>query len=253
MSEGILPSSPLAGFNPLRPEVPVLSTKTIGLVASTLLHGIIGGALFFSGALPTWTEEPPLRVSFVEFVPVGVESAMPAPQVTQSSLALKTAVTKSSSPKREERAEDISPISAMKTAKTPASEREQATSPTTPSSDARARLGTFEATAAGIDGAARTGPLKVGYESAVLARLERVKRYPSRALQRHLQGEVVLALKLNPDGTVISSAITRTSGYEFFDTEVLKMVERATPFPAAPTGLHVAALDFLVPVTFRLQ
>lgn len=250
--EGILRSAPFADVHPFSKGAPILSERTVGIFASALLHGIIGAALFFSGALPSWNEEPPLRVSFVEFVPVDIESSMPTPETIQPALALKRAVTTSTPKTRAEKSDTITPVSDFTRSKdTPAVNSER--SPSASPGDAKARLGAFDATAAGIDGAARTGPLRVGYESVVLARLERVKRYPSRALQRHLQGEVMLALKLNPDGTVLSSAITRTSGYDLFDNEVLKMVERATPFPSAPTGLHLAALDFVVPVTFRLQ
>ncbi|MFM1847260.1 MAG: hypothetical protein RL417_734 [Pseudomonadota bacterium] len=252
MTDGIFPEAALAritGFS--RRESP-LSERSVGILVSTALHAIIGAALFFSGAFPTWTEEVPIKVSFVEFVPVDVTSSMPSPSVAQEGLALKTAVTKSPPPKSRE---------VERTVTTTAVKKNESTAGQTSSDDlhvstsdtAKARLGAFEASAAGIDGAARTGPLRVGYESAVLARLERVKRYPSRALQRHLQGEVMLALRLNPDGTVLSSAISRTSGFDFFDNEVLKMVERATPFPAAPSGLQVAALDFVVPIAFRLQ
>jgi protein TonB len=70
-------------------------------------------------------------------------------------------------------------------------------------------------------------------EAIVRAWLERFKRYPRIAVVRKMEGEVLLYLKLAPDGTV------------------LKMVQRASPFPLRDnTDLPT---EYLVPIEFRMQ
>lgn len=245
---GVVRPVSLPALNDLVPFKGAVSDSALGFATSVTLHVVLAAWAIFSGAFSPVETPQPLRISFVEFVPIDVTSAAPNPTVAQEALAVKTAVTRSA-----ERSRPAPQKIAPARLDTPA----QGTKPPPvledTSAGGSARAGTFEATAAGIDGAARVGPLRVGYESAILSRLERVKRYPQRALQRHLEGEVLLALRLATNGQVVHSTISRTSGHPFFDNEVLKMVERATPFPAAPAGLPTAALDFLVPVAFRLE
>jgi TonB family protein len=232
----------------------VLSDKALGVATSLALHVALGVWALYSGALTSWDRPLPLRVSFVEFVPVDVTSAAPAPAVRQEALAVKTAVTRSvEKPKKRELATVTTPTEAVTATETKSAPSPTETGPASALAPDTALAGNFTASGAGVDGAMNVGPLRVGYESAILSRLERVKRYPQRAIQRHLEGDVMLTLRLSANGEVLHSAISRTSGHEFFDAEVLKMVERATPFPAAPAGLTRAAIDFLVPVTFRLN
>ena len=90
-----------------------------------------------------------------------------------------------------------------------------------------------------------------GNDAIVRAWLERFKRYPRIAVVRKMEGEVLLYLKLAPDGTVLKAAIRESSWLEPLDAEVLKMVQRASPFPLRD-GTDVAT-EYLVPIDFRLH
>lgn len=88
-------------------------------------------------------------------------------------------------------------------------------------------------------------------EAIVYAWLERFKRYPRIAVLRKMEGEVLLYLRLAPDGSVLKVAIRESSWLEPLDAEVLKMVQRAEPFPLRE-GTDTPT-EYTIPVTFRLN
>ena len=98
---------------------------------------------------------------------------------------------------------------------------------------------------------AQTG--KPGYYQLILDRLERLKKYPSRARRRGDQGTVVLSFTLNRDGSLKSYKITRSSGSKALDIEVKKLIRRATPFPAIPKNISSDTLEVSVPISFALH
>lgn len=92
--------------------------------------------------------------------------------------------------------------------------------------------------------------MRASYEQIVLSKLQRVKRYPNRALTRGLEGDVVLKLEIAGNGEVLESGIKTSSGFSFFDEEVLEMVQRASPFPSTNTDFK---FSYIVPIGFRLE
>lgn len=123
-----------------------------------------------------------------------------------------------------------------------------------PSSSHSAEQSSGSGGEASIEGAEAIGALRSSYAQVVAARLERAKRFPQRALQRGIEGEVVLRLKISSDGQPEISRIDDSSGYEILDGEVLRMVDRASPFPEPPPGLVAAnRLEYIIPVSFRLR
>ena len=228
-----------------------------GFSFSMLLHLGLALILFGSGSIPIFKSEPLPRISWVEFVPIDLVSAVENPDVIQKELALKNSVSRSTNSQpflAKPRAERVELRKTAQDIPQPRKLKSEAEDVTTDqvknNTDMR---GSFDASSAGFNGAARFGQLRVGYESVILSRLERTKRYPQRALQRNLEGEVVLAISIATDGSVIRSEISRSSGQELFDSEVLKMVARAAPFPALPDGFDRSSLDVLIPIVFQIR
>ncbi len=91
------------------------------------------------------------------------------------------------------------------------------------------------------------------YYQLILDRLDRLKRYPSRARSRGLEGTVVLAFTLNRDGSLEDYEITQSSGHKVLDIEVKKLIRRATPFPAVPANIGQDQLELSVPINFSLH
>ena len=90
--------------------------------------------------------------------------------------------------------------------------------------------------------------------SNILARhIAKFKQYPKIAQMRGWQGEIVLEVQLNGEGSLISSKIKKGSGFEVLDNEGLEMIKRASPFPIPPEILKGKSFSILVPIRFKLE
>ena len=88
------------------------------------------------------------------------------------------------------------------------------------------------------------------YPAQVLAWIERHKRYPSRASDRRLEGEAVVALTLDRRGQLRRVELIQSSGHGLLDEAALEAVQRANPFPRPETG-DWTRRRFEVPLRFR--
>lgn len=94
--------------------------------------------------------------------------------------------------------------------------------------------------------------------SAYLGQINRVvaarRRYPPMAIEMQLEGDAVVSVRLNRDGSLASRpTLARSSGHELLDSEALRMVTASAPFPPLPAGYLSATADMQIPVRFRLE
>jgi protein TonB len=79
------------------------------------------------------------------------------------------------------------------------------------------------------------------------------KSYPKIAQMRGWQGDVILDLKLDGSGNVLSANVKESSGHEALDNQALEMARKAAPFPAPPEALRGRSFNITVPVSFKLE
>lgn len=91
------------------------------------------------------------------------------------------------------------------------------------------------------------------YHSAIMAWLEKHKRYPRMAKRRHQQGTAIVYFKIDRSGKVLTHNIRKGSGHRALDREVLAMLKRANPLPPAPSQLAGTTLEFTLPVAFNIK
>ena len=91
------------------------------------------------------------------------------------------------------------------------------------------------------------------WESALVAHIERFKRYPAEARARGQQGLARVAFTIDRDGRVRTSHILQTSGSPELDQESLAMLNRAQPMPKPPSQVQTSELSFVVPVRFNIR
>jgi protein TonB len=91
----------------------------------------------------------------------------------------------------------------------------------------------------------------VSWRARLGAHVQRFKRIPAEALERHLYGTALVRITINRAGAVIAAHLIRRSGVDVLDREALSLVSRAAPLPAAPAGLSGTHWDFEVPVVFH--
>ncbi len=109
-----------------------------------------------------------------------------------------------------------------------------------PSEVATGSAGTAEGKAAGGRGrtetaAAPSGSVLAAYAALIAAEIERHKYYPPAAREAGLSGTVSVAFTIGPSGTVVSHAVTRSSGAPALDAVVPSMMA-ATRVPPPPGG-----------------
>ncbi|MCF8178377.1 MAG: energy transducer TonB [Sulfuritalea sp.] len=70
--------------------------------------------------------------------------------------------------------------------------------------------------------------------------------YPPEAIQRGMEGEVILLLQLAEDGRLVSVSVARSSGHALLDQAALQAARSIGTLPGSPG-------QSLFPVTFRLE
>ena len=91
------------------------------------------------------------------------------------------------------------------------------------------------------------------YLQEIMRRLQSAFEYPSAALRRRQQGEVMLELMIEGSGEITSVQLNTGSGHALLDDAALAMVRRLTPLPPLPEHFPDGHLQLGVPVVFRMQ
>jgi protein TonB len=91
------------------------------------------------------------------------------------------------------------------------------------------------------------------WQSALLAHLQRHKRYPASARRESEEGVTYLRFAMDRQGAVVLKRIERASGHRALDQETLDLIERAQPLPAPPADIPGERFEFVVPVQFSLR
>lgn len=89
---------------------------------------------------------------------------------------------------------------------------------------------------------------KDAYLREITEAIIRYKSYPLRAKKMKMQGEVLVAFDILPDGRILGLDTKKSSGYKYLDSHTLKIVEEASSaFPKPPEKISVK-----IPVSYRL-
>ncbi|MBL1256648.1 energy transducer TonB [Methylocystis sp. Sn-Cys] len=104
--------------------------------------------------------------------------------------------------------------------------------------------------AAPVQGAdAAVNAVKLTWQKALMAHLNRAKRYPAGGGRRAAEASVHFTL--DRLGHVLAYSVNRSSGLPLFDEAALAMMKRADPVPPPPAVIADQGLSFDVPVQFR--
>jgi protein TonB len=111
-----------------------------------------------------------------------------------------------------------------------------------------------ERAAAPAPGAAsRNSNALPNWKSALVAQLERYKRYPSEAQARGESGVAQLAFSVDRSGGVHNAHIVRSSGSSALDRATLALIERAQPLPPPPPEIQGAQIAIVVPIRYNIR
>lgn len=95
---------------------------------------------------------------------------------------------------------------------------------------------------------------KRSWESDILAKLQKEKRYPAYALRSKQQDTVLIRFVIDGRGNVLSSTIVKSNGYDLLDRESLALIKRASPLPPPPMNVMKGdRLELVVPIEFFIR
>lgn len=132
-------------------------------------------------------------------------------------------------------------------ATTPAAASAQRAMPTAAPAASPSRRGVID----GLDAKAPSGTSR-SYAARVRSWLYAHKIYPRRARMRREEGSVQVRFVIDRAGVLIEGAIVRGSGNGTLDAEAAAMMQRASPFPRAPSDIPGDRIEFLAPIEFVL-
>ncbi|MBP7087773.1 MAG: TonB family protein [Candidatus Omnitrophica bacterium] len=77
--------------------------------------------------------------------------------------------------------------------------------------------------------------------------------YPRLAKEAGWQGAVKIKVHLNYKGEVIEARVAESSGYNFFDNNVLEVTKSLSPFPPFPPSIDIEDLWVDIPVVYKMD
>jgi TonB family protein len=77
-------------------------------------------------------------------------------------------------------------------------------------------------------------------------------KYPPDALERLLEGKLMVVFSLARKGDVIQIRLMKNSGYEILDNEAIRAIRAAAPFPPFPEHIRVSRLNIKASFDYRL-
>lgn len=92
------------------------------------------------------------------------------------------------------------------------------------------------------------------WENQVLAKLQKMKRYPAYAQHMKQQDVVMIRIVINEKGMLLDNVITQSQKMTVLDNEVRALVKRAQPYPVPPmTAMLKNRITLEVPIEFFLK
>jgi len=93
------------------------------------------------------------------------------------------------------------------------------------------------------------------YMDAWRAKVERIGNlnYPALVTRKKITGSLLLIVGINPDGSIHSARITRSSGYKELDRAALRIVNMAAPYPPLTKDILKDTDILYIPRVWRFQ
>jgi TonB family protein len=92
----------------------------------------------------------------------------------------------------------------------------------------------------------------VTYTKLIKERIGFHWKYPPDALERLLEGKLMVVFSLARKGAVIQVKLTKNSGHEILDREAIRAIKAAAPFPPFPGHVRVSRLNIKASFDYRL-
>ncbi|MCW5626221.1 MAG: energy transducer TonB [Burkholderiales bacterium] len=91
------------------------------------------------------------------------------------------------------------------------------------------------------------------YTRAVLERIVADQAYPREALDRGIQGQVLITARIGVDGQIKTAQLRESSGSEVLDQAAVRTVLAVRNLPSPPFMLRGREFTLGVPIIFRIE
>ena len=91
------------------------------------------------------------------------------------------------------------------------------------------------------------------YKRMVQEKILKSVTYPLEAQRANLSGQVVLSLHLLPNGSLVGTQVSDSSGHKLLDNAAMFTVKRLAPYPEFPKGLFLKEIWVDVPITYQIN
>jgi protein TonB len=89
------------------------------------------------------------------------------------------------------------------------------------------------------------------YLAQVRGLIESNKSYPFAARRRGMEGEVLLQVKIDENGKLVSLELLSSSGHDLLNRAAEKVVRTAAPFPV-PESFWLGDVEFSIPIAYAI-
>ena len=93
----------------------------------------------------------------------------------------------------------------------------------------------------------------VAYQQQLASWLNKFQFYPINAKKLRLEGTVLVKVTIRYDGTVLQTALEKSSGSEILDGAALQLLELANPLPPFPENFESDEITFIAPISYSLK
>lgn len=93
----------------------------------------------------------------------------------------------------------------------------------------------------------------ISYAGLIKEKISDHWKYPEKARENLLEGNLTAFFSLSSDGSMRDIDITRTSGHEILDREVIRAITAAAPFPPFPDTIKASKLNIKANFDYRLS
>ena len=91
------------------------------------------------------------------------------------------------------------------------------------------------------------------WKSALVAQIERHKRYPDEARARGDHGVAQVAFSVDRSGGLHDARIVHSSGSALLDRDALAWLHRSQPLPPPPPEIRGARIPIVVPLRYDIR
>jgi TonB family protein len=91
------------------------------------------------------------------------------------------------------------------------------------------------------------------YLAGVKKKIMRIWNYPTGAYAKNEEGNVVIKISIDANGSLLHAALITSSGFDNLDSGTLGVVEAAAPFPPLPPQHELSRLHIIASFRYRMK